>query len=407
MSVDKQQILFPEFVEDKGSKKPISVMDKVADCDDNSLKALIKWPGGKDKELRYIKACAPSSFENYYEPFVGGGAVFTAFNANHLFVNDKSSELISLYEAIATQNKDVFSWFEKVIKAWTNMLRFAGRHQELVDWYLGLRKEFTTETGVRERLLLFALQYEEELKSVLPDSFIWGIDVYLKEIKTALSHKVVRMYKIEKERSEMPREDIFNNIETAFMGALYMYFRDLYNDKCVMQQQKALETVLFVFLRNYAYSGMFRYNADGDFNVPYGGISYNHKSLQSKVDYYQSKELRAHFQKTTIADLDFEEFFRLYKPTEKDFIFLDPPYDTEFSTYANNEFDKDDQQRLANYLCDECKGKWQMIIKYTDYIYSLYQGRPNVTIRKFDKKYQVSFMNRNEKEVEHLIITNY
>ena len=33
-----------------------------------------------------------------------------------------------------------------------------------------------------------------------------------------------------------------------------------------------------------------------------------------------------------------------------DFIFLDPPYDTEFSTYAKNEFGKEDQIRLANFL---------------------------------------------------------
>ena len=62
--------------------------------------------------------------------------------------------------------------------------------------------------------------------------------------------------------------------------------------------------------------------------------------------------------------------------------------------------------RLAHYLCEECKGKWLMIIKYTDFIYSLY-NKPNIYIQKFDKKYLVSFMNQNDKDVEHLIITNY
>ena len=173
-----------------------------------------------------------------------------------------------------------------------------------------------------------------------------------------------------------------------------------------MQQQPALATALFVYLRNYAYSGMFRYNANGEFNVPYGGISYNHKLMTGKVEYYKSAPLREHFAKTTISNLDFEDFFRKYPPTERDFIFLDPPYDTEFSTYAQNEFGKEDQIRLAHYLCEECKGKWLMIIKYTDFIYSLY-NKPNIYIQKFDKKYLVSFMNRNDKDVEHLIITNY
>ena len=47
-----------------------------------------------------------------------------------------------------------------------------------------------------------------------------------------------------------------------------------------------------------------------------------------------------------------------------------------------------------------------MIIKNTPYIYSLYDGR-GLNIRSFDKKYQVSFMNRNSRDVTHLIITNY
>ena len=87
-------------------------------------------------------------------------------------------------------------------------------------------------------------------------------------------------------------------------------------------------------------------------------------------------------------------------------MFLDPPYDSDFSTYAQNEFGKDDQRRLANYLINECKCKWLMIIKNTPFIYSLYDGH-GLTIKSFDKKYQVSFMNRNDKQVEHLIIKNY
>ena len=47
-----------------------------------------------------------------------------------------------------------------------------------------------------------------------------------------------------------------------------------------------------------------------------------------------------------------------------------------------------------------------MIIKNTDYIFGLYDQK-GLNINSFDKKYLVSFMNRNDKDVEHLIITNY
>ena len=86
-------------------------------------------------------------------------------------------------------------------------------------------------------------------------------------------------------------------------------------------------------------------------------------------------------------------------------MFLDPPYDTEFSTYAGNEFGKKDQIRLRDYL-KNTKAKFMLIIKNTDFIYNLY-NQDGFFIKSFDKKYLVSIKNRNDKDVEHLIITNY
>jgi DNA adenine methylase len=99
-------------------------------------------------------------------------------------------------------------------------------------------------------------------------------------------------------------------------------------------------------------------------------------------------------------------FFDKNEPKEGDFIFLDPPYDSEFSTYAQNEFTRDDQIRLADYLINDCKANWMMVIKNTDFIYGLYD-KEGITINSFDKKYLVSFQNRNNKKAKHLIITNY
>jgi len=88
------------------------------------------------------------------------------------------------------------------------------------------------------------------------------------------------------------------------------------------------------------------------------------------------------------------------------FIFLDPPYDTEFSTYDQNEFNQGDQIRLANFLTNEVNSKWMLIIKNTEFIHRLYE-KEGVFINYFDKSYTVSFMNRNNKNSEHLMITNY
>ena len=371
----------------------------------NQLKPIIKWPGGKEKELSHIKRNAPDKFDNYYEPFVGGGSVFTAFNAKRMFINDKSVELINLYRYIAQQDSGFYNWIDSITKVWENILGFVSSNRHLCDLYKQFRSNELIETDVKQHLHSFIHSQLNKLDCILPTCFEWHRDFFVTEIEKCLVHKFKRMKKIENERTTMPENDIFDNIETAFTCAVYTYLRSLYNEK-QLKPNTPLSTALFVFLRNYAYSGMFRYNDKGDFNVPYGGISYNHKTMTAKIEYYRSPELLHHFSKTTIENLDFEDFFKLHQPTERDFVFLDPPYDTEFSTYAQNEFTKDDQKRLADYLCNHCRAKWQLVIKYTPYIYSLYD-RKGIVIKKFDKKYIVSFMNRNDKDVEHLIITNY
>jgi len=104
--------------------------------------------------------------------------------------------------------------------------------------------------------------------------------------------------------------------------------------------------------------------------------------------------------------MDFEAFLQKYAPQTNDFIFLDPPYDSEFSTYAQNVFDMRDQERLACYLLETCQARFMLVIKNTGAIFNLYNQK-GLTITTFDKKYLVSFQDRNNRDAEHLVITNF
>ncbi|MCD8068600.1 MAG: DNA adenine methylase [Lachnospiraceae bacterium] len=117
--------------------------------------------------------------------------------------------------------------------------------------------------------------------------------------------------------------------------------------------------------------------------------------------------------RTVVECMDFEDFLNMYEPRENDFVFLDPPYDTEFSTYAQNEFGRNAHLRLANYLVNHCRGKFMLIIKNTEFIRNLYcngmytANGGKLFVSSFAKKYMVSFQDRNDKNSEHLMITNY
>jgi len=368
------------------------------------LAPIIKWPGGKEKELKYIIPNAPA-FNRFIEPFVGGGSVFMGIRSNEYVINDLSSELIDLYRNINCSDKEFFRLVKEMDLSWMNALDFFNSNSQLVDIYIAYRNKQMGENELKEFIHDFCKKNKEDIMGILGEDFRTLPSIFLSELEKNLLRKMLRMRKLEIEKQILPYADLNDNIETAIKSAVYMNYRYLYNNSKILRNKK-MHCALFFFLRNYAYSGMFRYSSKGEFNVPYGGIAYNSKLLNKKLDYYRSPEVLRHFAKTEIYNMDFEDFLRIVQPSENDFVFLDPPYDSEFSTYAGNAFTGEDQQRLAKYMINECKSKWMMIIKNTDFIFGLY-NKKGINIRTFDKEYVVSFMNRNDKKTTHLLITNY
>lgn len=373
------------------------------------LAPLLKRAWWKEQELKYINPILPKSFNNFYEPFVWWWAVYFSLNANKYFINDKSQELIWLYRIITSNERDnFFNVLDEIIHNWDILKNIVLNHDK---FFIKLYRDFSnnriSEKELKEgKVYEFILKYTKEFNWMFETSFNHNIENFIKELNKNLFNKMKRMKKIEIEKWKLPEDDILDNIETAFKSAFYMHFRYLYNNKKKYKLSNAFIIAIFLFIRNYAYSWMFRYNKSWGFNVPYGWIWYNNKNFWKKIDYLKSKELVDHLKKTIIENKDFKAFFKDNEPKKDDFIFLDPPYDSEFSTYDRNTFDRWDQERLANYLIKDCKAKWMMIIKNTDFIFDLYNDK-DLNIKTFDKKYLVSFMDRNDKDVQHLLITNY
>ncbi|PHS59144.1 MAG: DNA adenine methylase [Sulfurimonas sp.] len=373
----------------------------------NRLSPILKWAGGKEQELKHIHPNIPQKIANYYEPFIGGGAVYFSLDCKKMYINDKSHELVDLYKAIEPRDEKFFSIINEMILDWKILEKIIANNKDIfIDNYKGYSSGKYDENRIKDNIYDFVLNHGSEFESMFKASFNINIENFVHEIRKNILNKIKRMKKIELERGQFPDSDILDNMEASLKSAFYMHFRHLYNNIKKYEIKASFATAIFFFIRNYAYSSMFRYNKSGGFNVPYGGIGYNRKNLSKKIDYLQSDELVNQLSKTTIDNLDFEEFFKKNKPKKDDFIFLDPPYDSEFSTYAQNDFTRDDQSRLANYLIQKCKANWMIVIKHTDFIYDFY-NKENIEISTFDKKYLVSFKNRNDKNVQHLMIRNY
>lgn len=92
------------------------------------MKPLFIWAGGKTKVLKHYAPFMPSSFETYYEPFFGGGAMFVhvmnTYQPKNVVINDINDDVVNIYRSIRNDYDE-----------------FVLRLNELEDQYIPLSKE--------------------------------------------------------------------------------------------------------------------------------------------------------------------------------------------------------------------------------------------------------------------------
>lgn len=283
------------------------------------MKPLLKYRGGKSKEIPSFIKYIPEQFDTYYEPFFGGGAVFFHLEPKKAVVNDVNARLMTFYVDV----KDKYDI-------------------------------------VRQQL--------DELQ--------------------ALYEANQAEYKKLKEQSPYKRVENKNE-------ALYYELRDMFNNKI---EAKYLDSVIYFFINKTAYSGMIRYNAQGEYNVPFG----RYQNLNTKLVTQGHHEL---LQRASLLTRDYSVVFAM--ATENDFMFLDPPYDCIFNDYGNieasNGFDESEHRRLAlDFRKLKCKA--MMVIGKTPLTVELYG---DLIKDEYFKSYAVNIRNRFKSESKHIIVTNY
>jgi DNA adenine methylase len=370
------------------------------------LKPLLKYPGGKTAELAMVFKNAPKCITNYIEPFVGGGAVYFAVNADRYFINDISNDLMRLYEYIKNKNATFFNELDIIIDNWNKLGSFLNDGDNfLVNHYNEYREK--GDSGIFKDVDIFI---DGTMNQILEGPLFNVLDenLFRRNLRECIKSKFATIRKNEiKKNKVLEPLDIKNNIEAGIKASYYTYLRSIYNNpKAYKKLTEPRRVAIYFYIREYSYSGMFRFNRNGEFNVPYGGISYNKKNLSAKKKYFRETELLQHLKKTELFSNDFFDFLNGLTINAEDFMFLDPPYDTTFSEYDLNEFGMEDQKRLANYLIKDCPCRFMLVIKKTPLIETLYKDKGLVIIEEA-KKYLVNFMDRNEKEVVHLTIMNY
>lgn len=265
------------------------------------LKPLVKYMGGKSRELPLIKQLLPSKFERVVEPFCGGAAVSFALGHPAL-LSDISRDVINLYSVVADEN---------------------------------------TYPNLQNKINL---------------------------IKT-LNHD-----DLEKE---------------------YYCAREVINQSwdCVDNYQRALS---YIIVRQLCFSGMERYNAKGEFNVPFG--HYKKFSCNLSPAHHQYLKNHCEFKNNSFVDV-FGEI------RDDDFIFIDPPYLDRLG-YTEGDGGNILHQNLFECLKNK-KAKWMIVHSDHEFYRECYKNY-NIQTNKFCYS-QIFGKNKDHSgaKVEHLYIRNY
>ena len=282
------------------------------------MNPVLKYRGGKSKEIPQIIQYIPQFDGRYIEPFFGGGALYFFLEPEIAIINDANTRLMNFY-------------------------------RELRDEYPLMRKQ------------LDLLQKEYEANQ--------------------------RKYK--KEKDANPEKRIPNENEN-----LYYKMRDLFNHP----DGSVMEGVLYFFINKTAYSGMIRYNSNGEYNVPFG----RYPNFNTRLVTQEHSRL---LQSADLYNTDYKDIFNL--ASEDDFIFLDPPYDCIFNDYGNidmmNGFDESEHRRLAQDFKNlGCRAL--MIIGKTKLTEELYR---DYIFDEYYKNYAVNIKNRFNNDKMHIVVKNY
>lgn len=202
-------------------------------------------------------------------------------------------------------------------------------------------------------------------------------------------------------------QGIRENVEKYDLPKGYYDLREEYN-----KNRKLIDLYTLTY---YSFSNLFRFNNDGDFNMPVGNQKYNNVVHGVSLVLYQMKVKEKNITLRNGCGLELLESIK--KDTKDMFIYLDPPYLNTTAVYnekrAGGGWDIEDDKRMFKELnrLNKLGVKWAMsnVLEnkgIKNHHLEKWANDNGYTIIYFDEKTYSALGKGNSKAVEVLII-NY
>lgn len=201
-------------------------------------------------------------------------------------------------------------------------------------------------------------QWPKAIKGTYYEPFLGGGAVLLsmqpkKAIVNDINAELINCYEVI--RDEV---DVLIQLLRMFINkeSYYYEIRDWDRLSGYEERSRVEKAARIIYLNKTCYNGLFRVNSQGQFNVPFGRYKdpniIDEIVLRAVSRYLKESDI-------TFLNVDFEK--AVASATKSDFIYFDPPYDSEhdpasFTGYNINGFGKDQQNQLR-ILVDELDRK--------------------------------------------------
>lgn len=97
---------------------------------------IVKWVGGKRQLMFELLKNMPKNYNRYFEPFIGGGALFFELQPYNAYISDMNEELINLYQVVRDNVDELIADLQKhdISKDYFMEIRNIDRTEEYENW---------------------------------------------------------------------------------------------------------------------------------------------------------------------------------------------------------------------------------------------------------------------------------
>lgn len=165
--------------------------------DNSGITPFVKWAGGKRQLLPQIKERMPEHYNNYFEPFVGGGAVIFELLPANALINDINKALINTYRTICNQPRafiqcvnnldeamvdDGKEYYYALREHYNDKLMKAEYDLELAALFVFINKHCFNGLYRVNGKGLFNVPYNNSHKASIDEKAIMAVSKYLRDI---------------------------------------------------------------------------------------------------------------------------------------------------------------------------------------------------------------------------------